>query len=148
MKELVSRSTFAYAAVMFAVLFAPLVSRDPNQPAAHAPGLLPGPLTLALLAVVVCFCVRQSLQHRPAGEPRFLRGLTVASIASALAGVLDGIGIAGLAPSYLGGARIAPATALLVAGVVWIAGTLFAAAFALVLARPVRAPRARSGEAA
>ena len=148
MKELVSRSTFAYAAVMFAVLFAPLVSRDPNRPPAHALSVLPGPPTIALLAVVVFFCVRQSLQHRPAGEPRFLRGLAVASIASALAGVLDGIGIAGLAPSYLGGARIAPATALLAAFAVWITGTVFAAAFAFVLARAVRAPRERRGEAA
>jgi hypothetical protein len=137
MKDLVSRSTFAYAAVMFAVLFAPLVSRDPNLPPAHAPGLLPGWPTLALVGVTVFFCVRQSLQHRPEGEPRFLRGLVFASLASALAGVLDGIAVAGLGPTFYTDARGVTA-ALQTAGVVWAVGSLYAALFAFVLSRAPR----------
>ena len=151
MKDWVSRSTFAYAAAMFAVLFAPLVGHDPNGPDAHTLSLFPDPLSFVLLAGIVVFAVRQSLQHRPAGEPRFRRGLGFASIVSAIAGVLYGIAVFGLAHTFFANAAFGHMVALGSVIVVWLVGSAIAAAAAFVYARlgaSRTAPRTAGGGAA
>ncbi len=145
MTDLVSRSTFAYAAVMFAVLFAPLAGKDPNGPDAHTLGILPDAFTLVALGAAVLACVWQALRNRPAGEPRFRRGFWFASIASAFAGLLDGIAVAGLGPTFVRDPGVVAASAAGSAVVVWLTGSTFAALFAFVLTRAGHAPGPRHG---
>ena len=148
MRELVSRSTFAYAAVIFAVLFAPQVGRDPSLPPTHLLSVFPDGMTFLFMAGTVFFCVRQALQNRPADEPRFRRGFWFASIACAIGGILDAIAVAGLGPSLFSNRAFAAAVAVLTAPVIWLIGSAMAAVFAFVLSRGAQpAPRSHGGAA-
>jgi hypothetical protein len=134
-ESVISRSTFAYAAALFAVLFAPLVSMEHTAADAHALPLLPAPLTLAAMAAILFFCVRQSLQRRPAGEPRFLRGFLAGAAVTAIASVLDGIAVFGLGPAVFMEHAFDNAAAARSVGVVFAIGIALAAAFAAGLSR-------------
>ncbi len=142
MTGLVSRSTFAYAAILFAILFAPLVGTDHTTPGGHTISLFPSPLVLAAFVLAIAACVRQSLQNRPADESRVVRGVSFASVVSAIAAVLYGIAVAGLGPTIYTTPGFAWRVALGSVVVVWLVGTLVALGFAFAFARfgtPARA---------
>jgi len=145
MTGLVSRSTFAYAAILFAILFAPLVGTDHTVPGGHLISLFPSPLVLAAFVLAMAACVRQSLQQRPADEPRVSRGAAFGSVVAAIAAVLYGIAVAGLGPTIYTTSGFAWRVALGSVVAVWLIGSLVALGFAFAFARFGSGARAEGG---
>lgn len=133
-RDAVTRATFAYAAVLFAVLFGPLVSVDPAQ--ALAPGLLvfPDPWTPAIAAVALLAAAWQA-RRRAADGPRFLHVWLAGAVPAVYAGALYALAVLGFAPSVFALAGLPWAAAAASAVAVAVGGAAVAALWAWLFAR-------------
>jgi len=79
-----TRATWAYAAVLFVVLFAPHLVRDPEPGSTRLWSLFPDGFTLLGMAVVQFLAVRQAVAASGSRAAGAARGMAVAGVGAVL----------------------------------------------------------------
>lgn len=141
MHDAITRSTFAYAAVLFAVLFAPQVGLSEHDGGGAFLGFLPNAVSLLGMLAILFVAVR----HAMAGhvDAAWARGFARGTAVSCLGAILDAIGIAVIGPAVFPDRAFTLGVVAIRAGAVAALGTLASALFAHLSLRAA-ASRGRS----
>ena len=128
-----TRSTWAYATILFVVLFAPQVGREHMAGADRLWSLFPDGLTLLAVLVIQFLAVRQGMAGAEAGAvvPGIARGCAVACSGA----VLYGIGVAVMGPAVFTDAGFTWTVATFSVVAVAAIGSVMAVAFSFMLRR-------------
>lgn len=133
MHDAITRSTFAYAAVLFAVLFAPQVGLSEHDAGGAFLGILPNAVSLLGMLVIVYVAVRHAMAGRADGP--WARGFARGTAVSCLGAVLDAIGIAVIGPAVFPDRAFTWGVVAISAAAVAALGTLASAFFAYLSLR-------------
>jgi hypothetical protein len=133
MHDAITRSTFAYAAVLFAVLFAPQVGLSDHDAGGAFLGVFPSAVSLLLMLAIVFVAVRHAMAGQ-AGAP-WARGFARGTAVSCIGAILYAIGIAVLGPAVFPDRGFTRSVVAVSAVVVTLLGTGASALFAFLALR-------------
>ena len=133
MFDALARSTFAYATVLFVVLFGPQVVSEHQTATGPLISMFPDWISLLGTPVVLYVAVRHAMAGHT--DDRFQRGFARGVAVSVIGGVLYGIGIAVIAPGIFENRAFAWGVALLSPVFVAVIGSALSALFAHLAVR-------------
>ena len=133
MYDAITRSTFAYAAVLFAVLFAPQVGLSHHDAGGAFLSLLPSAVSLLGMFAIVFVSVRHAMAGHP--DAPFARGFARGAAVSCFGAILYAIGVAVIGPAIFSDLAFTWTVVVLSAVAVAALGTGASALFAYLSLR-------------
>jgi hypothetical protein len=141
MHDAITRSTFAYAAVLFAVLFAPQVGLPHHGSGGYLPSLFPDGAAFAGTLAILFLAVRHGMAGHT--DSQFARGFARGTAVACMSAVLYAIGIAVIGPGIFSDRAFTWIVVVLGAVTIAVVGAAASALIAFAILRHAR-PRGRA----